>query len=61
MARTKNNVPYLYSFLFGRTLVWQEKNTCPIPLIDSLFRNLENGNKKEYMSYTSHKFSFEEP
>jgi hypothetical protein len=29
------------------------KNTCPIPLIDSHLRNLENGKNKEYMFYAS--------
>ncbi len=39
----------------------RKKNTCPIPLLDSLWRNLENGKNKEDMSYTSLRFSFEEP
>ncbi len=31
----------------------RQKNTCPIPLFDSLWGNLENGKNKEEMSHTS--------
>ncbi len=37
------------------------KKTFPIPLIDSLWWNLKNGKNKEDISYTSLRFSLEEP
>jgi hypothetical protein len=39
------------------------KDTRPIPLLDSLLRNLKNGKNKEDMSYTctSLRFCLEEP
>jgi hypothetical protein len=39
----------------------RSKKTRPIPLFVSLRRNLENGKKKEDMSYRPLRFSLEEP
>ncbi len=37
------------------------KKTYPTSLFVSLCRNFKKGKKKEYMSYTSLRFSLEEP
>jgi hypothetical protein len=44
-----------------RAMQERYKKTCPIPLLDSLLRNPKNGKNKEDMSYTSLRFSLEEP